>query len=165
MMQKKKILVCIDKIKNLNSGLGRVSIEFAKELINHKEFDYTFLVPENYPEDDFYGHPIIRLSVFKKFFSGYMKQFDLVHLLYQSPKYSFRRSIKVLMTIHDINFIHVKSKAKQIKYKKRMQRAINEVNALGFISKFSQEDTARHFKIDKLEHQKVIYNGVSFVSV
>jgi len=161
MSKKKKILICIDKIKNLNSGLGRVSIEFANEIINTNNFDYSFLVPSNYEGDNFNGHEVIKLSILKKYFSGYMRKFDLVHLLYQSPKYSYSKARKILMTIHDINFIHVKSDAKKVKYQKKMQKSIDKSDALCFISEFSMTDTNSYLEIDDKKVQKVIYNGVS----
>ena len=95
MNTRKKILVCVDKIKDLNSGLGRISIEFANELKKNTEFEYTFLLPAHYKGDAFSGCKVIRLTRLKKYFSDYMKHFDLVHLLYQSPGYSFRKARKV----------------------------------------------------------------------
>lgn len=164
-MNRKKILICVDKIKDLNSGLGRVSIEFAKELMNSDEFEYTYLVPAKYEGDDFIGCKTIKLNLFRKFFSGYMRQFDLVHLLYQSPNYKFKWAKKVLMTIHDINFIHVKSDSKKIKYSNRMQKALDLSDALCYISQFSKEDTNQHLSIYKEKPQKVIYNGVALEDV
>ncbi|MDH5546851.1 MAG: glycosyltransferase family 4 protein [Gammaproteobacteria bacterium] len=131
------------------------------ELINNNEYDYTFLVPKNYPENDFFGHGIVRLTAWKRQFSGYMKEFDLVHLLYQSPSYSFRHAQKSLMTVHDINFMHVKNTGKRLKYKRKMQQIIDAVDSLCFISEFAKNDTNSNLNFDRSKRQRVIYNGVT----
>lgn len=160
-MRKQNILVCVDKIKDLHSGLGRVSIDYASQLSETDVFDITFLVHSSFQGDKLYGCPVIKLTNFRKYLSFYMSRFDLVHLLYQSPKYSYACAKKVLMTIHDLNYLYTKSSKKQIKYKRRTMKSIRRVDALCFISKFSRTDCISNFPVVKSKTSKVIYNGSS----
>ncbi len=152
----KKILISLDKIKNPNSGLGKVSIDFYNEISKRGDFEYTFLVPKGYKDKISNS---ITLTIWKRIFSGYMKQFDLVHILHQLPSYSLSSAKKLLFTIHDLNFLYTKSAKKREKYKRRIEANTKQASGLAFISKFTQTDFFNNISSVKDKLSTIIHNG------
>ena len=90
-----------------------------------------------------------------------MPHYDLWHSIHQmSPFRPSSRSTRRIVTIHDVNFIYEKRGAKRQKYTHRLQCECDSADVICFISRFAQNDTAKHINIgDKPQH--VIYNGVA----
>lgn len=141
--------------------MGRVSTDFSAEIIKTDAFEYTFLVPPKQNISYINEKNSCELSLFRKFFSTYMKQFDICHVIHQLPKFSFSSAQKVVLTIHDLNFRYIKSSSKQKKYKRIVQKAVNKANYLCFISEFTKNDCFHYLKIPTHLPTKVIYNGVN----
>lgn len=157
----KKILICLDLLKYPNRGLGRVSIDFSSQLTHSQNFDYTFLVPQNIHNHHLTNQKLIKLDLKKKFFSNYMKEFDVCHIIHQHPKFSFQKAKRKVLTIHDLNFLYTKNKTKQIKYHRIVQNAIYQADAICFISEFTKNDCFNHLNIPSDKITAVIYNGVN----
>ena len=157
----KNVLICLDLIKHPYSGMGRVSADFSSEIVKTSDFDYTFLVPPKQSINYLNNSNTCKLNVFRKLSSGYMKQYDICHVLHQLPKFSFRKAKKVVLTVHDLNFRYTKSKSKQKKYRRIVQLAINKADYLCFISEFTKNDCFEHLQIPANTKTAVIYNGVN----
>ncbi len=155
----KKILISLDRIKYTNSGLGKVSIDFYNEISKRDDFEYTFLVPKGYENKIPKTSNTIILTPWKRFFSGYMKRFDLVHILHQLPSYSVSGAKKLLFTIHDLNFLYTKNAKKREKYRRRIEANTKQADALAFISKFTQRDCFNNISSIDKKPSTVIYNG------
>ncbi|MBI9064141.1 MAG: glycosyltransferase family 4 protein [Marinilabiliaceae bacterium] len=155
---KKKILISLDRIKYPNSGLGRVSIDFMNEVIKNEEFEFTFLVPKGF-EKKIPSMRTVSLTFFRRFFSGYMQSFDLVHIIHQLPAYSISKAPKLILTVHDLNFLYTKNEKKRIKYRKRIQKIINTAHVLSFISEFTKNDCLKNLTIPANKKLRVIHNG------
>jgi glycosyltransferase involved in cell wall biosynthesis len=90
-----------------------------------------------------------------------MPRYDLWHSIHQmSPFRPSSRSTRRIVTIHDVNFIYEKRGAKRQKYTHRLQRECDSADVICFISRFAQNDTAKHINIGG-KPQHVIYNGVA----
>src|SRR5574344_492901 len=157
----KKILICLDLLKYPNRVLGRVSIDFSNQLAHSQNFDYTFLVPKNLKKHHLTNQKLIGLDLNKKFFSNYMKEFDVCHIIHQLPKFSFQKARRKVLTIHDLNFLYTKNKTKQRKYHNIVQKAIYQADAICFISEFTKNDCFNHLDIPSDKITAVIYNGVN----
>ncbi len=155
----KKILISLDKIKNPNSGLGKVSIDFYNEISKRGDFEYTFLVPKGYENKTPITSDTITLTLWRRIFSGYMKRFDLVHILHQLPSYSLSGAKKLLFTIHDLNFLYTKNAKKREKYRRKIESNTQKATALAFISKFTQNDFFNNISSAEGKPSMVIYNG------
>lgn len=157
-----KILICLDPLKTPFNGLGRVSIDFSTELLRRDVKDsITYLVPvknhgyaRQFPNIEF-------LTNVKKIWSGYMRKYDLVHVTHQVSKFSIRKAKKVVLTIHDLNFLYVKSSSKQKKYKRKVQKLVDKADYLCFISEFTKQECITHLTIEPDKPKSVIYNGVN----
>lgn len=153
------ILVCLDLLKHPYSGMGRVSIDFSNELMKRANENLSFLVPRQFISE-FRWEKVVELNWKRKIFSKYLRHVEVCHVLHQLPKFSFKKAPKVVLTIHDLNFLYVKNKRKQLKYKRRVQRAINQSNYICFISEYAQSDCIKNMKMPDHVKTKVIYNGV-----
>lgn len=81
----------------------------------------------------------------------------LWHVCFQLSSY-IPKGRKVLITVHDLNFLVEKSGAKQAKYLKKLQKIINKTDAIVTISEFVKRDLLNHIDI-KGKPVSVIYNG------
>ena len=157
---KHKILICLDLLKYPNRGLGRVSLDFSQELVKSDGFDYTYLIPSCAQADLMKNQPIIELNNLRKLSSDFMKEFSVCHIIHQLPKFSYRKARKIVLTIHDLNFMYVKNDRKQKKYRHIVQSAVDKADAICFISNFTRDDCFNHLSISPDKITKVIYNGV-----
>lgn len=160
-----KILICLDLIKYPNRGLGRVSLDFSQQLVKTGGFDYSFLMPPKIKVKHLEYQKIVELNIFRRFSSGYMKKFDVCHVIHQLPKFSYNKAKRMVLTIHDLNFLYTKSPVKQQKYRQMVQSAINKSDAICFISDFTRSDCFEHLSIPSDKITKVIYNGVNDLAI
>ncbi len=159
---RKKVLVCLDRLKFLNCGLGQVALNFGREILNKKpdNYDIVLMLPKKGFKEFEEKSNYIKLNIFKSIFSRYMKNYDLCHIPHQLPSYSFGHSNKNILTIHDLNFIFTKSLFKSNRYLHRVQNNIKKADAIVFISDFTRQMTHKYLNIPKNKITEVIYNGV-----
>ncbi len=160
---KKKVLVCLDRLKFLNCGLGQVALNFGREILKKQSQNYNivFMLPQTgFKEFEEHAN-YIKLNVFKSIFARYMRKYDLCHVPHQLPSYNFGKSAKNILTIHDLNFILTKSLYKSKRYLKNVQQNIYKSDAIVFISDFTKEMTYRYLDIPRTKTVEVIHNGVT----
>jgi glycosyltransferase involved in cell wall biosynthesis len=88
-------------------------------------------------------------------------RFQLWHSTHQASDYfPWKRKMKVLLTIHDLNFLYdpSKSDAKKKKYLAKMKEKIDRADHIVAISNFTLADIRRHLDIGD-KPCSVIYNG------
>ena len=144
----KKILIDFDKIKDPNSGLG----QFCAHLKLH--FDQSPLHLE-------YWRPNKFQKLAKKF-PFLLPKSDVFHAVHQdSPFKPWWPKTKYILTIHDLNALYESSNFGTGEYYKRvLQKRINRASVVTFISKFTESEVMKNFKINPLK-TRVIYNGIS----
>ena len=115
-----RIAIDLEKLRHINTGLGRFSLHLGTELIRMSpgEFDPVFFMSEqssHYFHES--GFDLIRTNVWKKeslqrFFRPMLQPFlpkseiALWHTTHQLAKYlPLDSSIPILLTIHDLNFL------------------------------------------------------------
>ncbi len=159
---KKKVLICLDRLKLLNCGLGQVSLNFGREILKQQSQDYdiVFMLPKKGFKEFEERANYIKLNIFKSIFARYMRHYDLCHVPHQLPSYKFGPSDKNILTIHDLNFILTKSVYKSERYLKDVQKNIYKSDAIVFISDFTKEMAYRYLDIPKTKRIEVIHNGV-----
>jgi glycosyltransferase involved in cell wall biosynthesis len=159
----KKVLVDLGKLKDLNSGLGQVSLNYGHELSNairSTNLSLHFLVPRNFV-DEFEEANIhyIKLSLIKRWFPGLNRKYDLWHAIHQDSGYMPPVDIPYLLTIHDLNFMYEKSKEKAAKRLAILQKKINRASHITFISHFAKNEALKFVDL-KGKPTSIIYNGV-----
>lgn len=160
---RKKVLVCLDRLKHPNCGLGQVSKNIGRKLLetNTPELDFSFLLPASGSEEFENKIDTVNLIPHRNFFDGYMGKFDICHVTHQLPSFKFGAAKRNLITIHDLNFLFTKSKTKKKRYLKKLQRNIYKSDAIAFISEFTKKISYKNLDIPGNKIVRVIYNGVT----
>ncbi len=151
-----KVLIDLNKLSNLNCGLGQVAINFASEIAKtDSSLELNFLVPPS-----FVGYFGDRPNYFtNETIKKHLQDFDLWHSIHQEPSILPKDNTKLLLTIHDLNFIGEKSKFKAKIRLKKLQKIVNRSNHISFISEYSKTDAYKNLDLSNI-HTSVIYNGV-----
>ena len=154
-----EILVDILKAKDLYSGLGQFSVNFAEELQAHipRDHRFTFLAPAGFslPNEAHYDRPDLR----KRYLPVFNKPYDLWHSLHQFPSFRPGPRSKWILTVHDLNFMLEKEPAKSKRYLARLQRNIDRADAITTISHFTRAELEQHLDL-RGKNVTVIHNGV-----
>lgn len=152
-----KILIDLQKLSNLNCGLGQVALNFGKAISEiETNLELNFLLP-----NEFIGYFGNNVNYFtSKTISASKKIFDVWHSIHQEPSILPEKETEFLMTIHDLNFLGEKNERKANKRLKDLQKLVNQANHLCFISEFSQNSAIENLELNSINTQ-VIYNGVS----
>lgn len=159
----KSILIDLERLKYPFTGLYSYAMSLGKMLIKKKteKEDFSFFVPKNF--NGFFGSEVkyrIQKSIQKLIFSGTGK-YDIWHSTYQGTSYYPRnKSVKIIQTIHDLNFLHEKDNSpEKIKAElKKIQDGIDRADVITTISKFTMQEVEQNLRINNQE-KKVIYNG------
>lgn len=162
---RKSLLINLYKLKNTNCGLGQVSLNYGKYLEENyqrdeHDFDIYLLLPKEYIGQ--FGDQVryIRASWWRRVFPFLMPRFTAWHSTYQMAKFwPFFKGTKVILTIHDFNFIYEKSKLKSNIYLRRIRKEIKNATRIIAISEFTRNETMQYANVDS-DDIKIVYNGV-----
>ncbi len=162
-IKKKRILIDLERLKYINTGLGQVCLNFGKELAKYQseKIEFVFLVPRKYK--GFFGNNISYevVSIKRKFFSFLCSNYDLWYSIHQDSKYfPSKSSTPYVLTVHDLNFIKEKTAKKVSKRLKRLQRRIDRAVEIVTISDYTKKELLK--QINYLAEKKIrtIYNGI-----
>jgi len=161
-MKKFNVLIDLDRLKVLNTGLGQVAYLFGKELskLNDPRLRFTFLVPPKFKGEFGNNVDYETTSLIRRYFPFLCKKYDLWHAIHQDSAYfPGDRSISYLLTIHDLNFLGEKTISKARKRIKLLQFKVNRAIEVIAISKFTKEVILQNLRLDN-KIVTVIYNGV-----
>lgn len=163
-MSRKKILIDLYKIKDLYTGLGQFSANFAYEIAKHqdKDFHFSFLVPAgaaSLPENI----PIIRAHSLRRYFPMLNSGFDVWHSLHQFPSHFPSPSTRQILTVHDLNFLTEKNPAKAAVYLRRLQRNVQGAHTVTAISEYTRKHLLEHIPV--AQKVEVVHNGVALPPV
>lgn len=89
------------------------------------------------------------------------RKIDVWHNTFQgSMYYPRRRNLKLILTIHDLNFLYDenKTRSKKERYLEKLKRKIDRADHVVAISDFSLEDVKKYINLDG-KPCSVIYNG------
>ncbi len=160
-MKKKKIIVDIERMKYPFTGLHNYCENLYKNLLNSNselfEFHFFSHSSVNLPED------INRMNrkLIEKFFLIKPKKYKLWHVTYQDSKFVPNTKIKIVYTIHDLNFLYTnKSEAKKKKMLQKIQATIKRADHITVISNFVLNDIKKNLNLYN-KPVTVIHNGVT----
>jgi glycosyltransferase involved in cell wall biosynthesis len=157
----KKVLVDLGKLKDLNSGLGQVSMNFGQALALQSSSDLSleYLVPENFQQQFGSNVSYCSLSTLRRWFPSLNKKYDAWHAIHQDSGFMPSSKVPYLLTVHDLNFMYEKSKSKALKRLDILKHKIDRAYHVSFISKFAQEEALKYLSLEG-KSTSVIYNGV-----
>lgn len=153
------VIVDCEKMKYPNTGLFFFCDMLSKALVKecNNSNDLGFYVPSKYVGrwgKDFYYK---KKNLFDKICIFNPLKCKLWHTTFQLAHY-LPVNGKILLTVHDLNFLYEKSQKKQIKYMARMQKLIDRADRIVAISEFTKTDLLKHTNIGG-KRIDVIYNG------
>lgn len=153
----KKILIDLLKLSNLNCGLGQVALNFGKALCESNSiFDLNYLVPKSFI--GYFGDGVKYFT--PKTIKKELNTFDLWHCIHQEPDFLPKNDTKLLITIHDLNFLGEKSERKSAIRLKKLQNLVDRTKKVVFISDFSRKIALENLNYPK-DKTTIIYNGVT----
>ncbi len=159
-MKKKKVVIDVERMKYSFTGLHNYCENLYVNLLeqNQEDFEFSFFTPTSV---ELLSHVNrIDCSLKDKFLLTKSKDFDLWHITYQNSKYVPINNVKIVFTIHDLNFLYTdKSESKKRKLLKKVQKTIDKSAYITVISNYVLSDVKKHLNIQNKPIQ-VIHNGV-----
>ena len=161
--QKIKIIVDVERMKHPFTGLYFYCRNLALNLdkFYSNEFDFFFYT---FSKVKFPKH--LKTIFFKlkdKFYLKPLSGTKLWHTTWQNSNYIPVGNVKLVLTIHDLNFLYTdKPQYKKDRLLKAVQEKINRADAVTVISNFVKDDIVKHLDLDN-KKVDVIYNGVELL--
>ena len=160
-----KIIFDCERMKYPDTGLYHYCLNLGKYLeknINLREEQLHFYTPPGQQDWSLTTSNHLTQSPFHKFKLPALNSYDIWHATYQNTHYMpmLNKKIKVVLSIHDLNFMYdeKKSTVKKSKYQHYLQRLINRADVIVCISEYSKKDVLQHCDI-KSKPLFVIHNG------
>jgi glycosyltransferase involved in cell wall biosynthesis len=166
----KKIIFDCERMKYSSTGLYHYCLSLGVHIekkLNKSQEALTFYSPQN--AVDVFGTSSLHIyqNSLQKFYMPKLKGFDVWHSTFQNSNYIPVRNkkIKVVLTIHDLNFLHENNTQKQrFKNLHHLQQNIKRSNAIVCISEFCKNDVLDYCKVgNKPIH--VIHNGTNSLAI
>jgi glycosyltransferase involved in cell wall biosynthesis len=160
---RKKILIDLERLKYINTGLGQVCMNFGLEIskVQSDRFEFYLLVPPKYR--NFFGTSVHYESagLIRKYLPFLCKSYDLWYAIHQDSKY-FPSNSKTpyVLTVHDLNFINEKSEKKAKKRLLKLSRRTMRADSIVAISEFTKGELLNYQNHLLPENINVIYNGI-----
>jgi len=177
-----RVVIDLEKLRHINCGLGRFSLYLAQELLARSDncFEPVFFLPDG-SDHYFEGSPNSDYSSIKvrpwnkESFQRWVRPIGrhfhkgdrpaIWHVTHQTSKYlPFDERIPVVLTVHDLNFLHMTASGDQPerirKRLARVQKLVTRATAIVTVSKYTATDLAQHINVEsKTIH--VVPNGLT----
>ena len=168
------LFIDAERLRDRNSGLGQVCLHLGHELVhqcptdrNGEPWQLTFLVPAG--QSGIFGNDVryIEASWLRKVWMPNLANggaYDVWHCLHQDSAYLPRWSgTKLVLTVHDLNFLERPDYSPEKKARKltQLQRTVDRAGALTAISEYTASVMNEHLRIPASKPVRVIYNGVA----
>jgi glycosyltransferase involved in cell wall biosynthesis len=156
-----------ERTKYADTGLFHYCLNLGKHLQKHADAELekiTFYTPLHSQQSfSAIGNTMLQKSLHKIRMPS-LQGYDIWHATYQDSYYMpfLNKKIKVVLTIHDLNFLYDTSKSKEKKQKclKRLQKLINRADVIVCISEYCKQDVLFYCDINN-KPVHVIYNGTN----
>ncbi|RNC64272.1 glycosyltransferase family 1 protein [Proteiniphilum sp. X52] len=166
---KKRLLVDLSSLKNLYSGLGQIALSYGYYFKDNYHahtslYELTLLVPKRYIGA--FGNKMKYISStnwFRKYCPYTFPKFDIWHSIHQLSRFGpFHSSTKLILTIHDLNYLYERTGNSKIRRHRRLQKKIDRADEIVCISEFTKREVERELQLHDKEC-KVIYNKVQLL--
>ncbi|MBA2115452.1 glycosyltransferase family 4 protein [Bremerella alba] len=170
-----RIVLDLEKSRNACSGLGQFARNLGRALTTEMSDCGLHPIPlvsaaqvNDFSTPDAIKAKLWRKEIFQRWYrwtqSGRSPAYALWHATHQQAKYlPLNSKTRVLLTIHDLNYLREKKGPKIEREHRRIARLIRRADAVTVISKFVAGEVQSHFDLQNKPLQ-VIYNGRPDVS-
>lgn len=165
-----RIVLDLEKSRNRCSGLGQFAYHLGHALTSEmaaRELEPVPLVAAS-EEHEFQTRAVLlakawRKEIFQRWYRWSQAitppDVALWHATHQQARYlPLNPKTKVVLTIHDLNYLREKNGKKIVREHRRIERLIRRADAVTVISRFVAEEVQQHFDLGK-RPLHVIYNG------
>jgi glycosyltransferase involved in cell wall biosynthesis len=166
----KNIVFDCERMKYPDTGIYHYCLNLGSSLQNKladSNFQLNFFSPPNSRPIFDNGQNIVPQHSLQKWWMPDTRLYQLWHATYQNTAYLPRRNrrIKVVLTVHDLNFLYDERKSdfKKEKHLRHLQHNINRADAIVCISDYCRNDVLKHGNT-KGKAVHVIYNGTNALS-
>jgi glycosyltransferase involved in cell wall biosynthesis len=161
-MNKLKVLIDLDRLKDPYNGLGQVALNLAEHLSKREdpELEFTFLVPDAYlgKFGDKVKYEVISLK--RRFLPWLCQAYDLWYTIHQDSWYfPSSKHTPYVLTINDLNFLGEKQGFNRKYRLKRLQLKVNRAKLVTAISHYTAQDITKNLSTHRTD-LRVIYSGV-----
>lgn len=159
-----RVVFDCERMKYVNTGLYYYCLNLGKALRDTMSRDeLAVFIPDHVRQTFEHSTTCIAQHSLQKFLMPSVSQYNIWHCTYQSSQYLPQRNkkIKVLLTVHDLNFLHEDKPAhKKARCLAQLQQNIDRSDAVVCISEFTKNDVLTHCNVG---HRPVyvIYNGTN----
>src|ERR1019366_1608028 len=159
----KRVFLEMEKLKNPHSGLGQFCINIGEyfQLLNPENIQLDFYLPAF--QKDVFGEQFnyVKQTAIHKFLPIDSNKYDVWHCLQQDSHYlPNNKNVKLVLTIHDLNFLEKYKGAKQKHKLNSLQKRVNKASAITVISKFTETIVRENLQLNNIPVH-VIGNGNS----
>ena len=156
-----KVYLDLEKLKTPNSGLGQFGLHLSNEIIKRLgKNNVGVYIPEAYTEY-YQGVESKTTSILHKYIGVEVKAL-VWHSFHQEAVYFPKdKQVKLVLTIHDLNFLDKYSGAKRKRHLRRLQHLVSAVSAVAFISRYTRKIAESHLTFPEGITKSVIYNGLA----
>lgn len=160
------VLDC-ERMKYADTGIYHYCLNLGRHLlqiINPQEEKLSFYAPPKAQEALGLRNSFINQHSLHKFLMPGLRKYDIWHATYQNTSYIpvLNNSIKVILTIHDLNFIHDENKkpSKKKSHLAHLQANIDRSDAIVCISEFCKKDVLTYCNVGNRPIY-IIHNGTN----
>lgn len=166
---KKRLLVDLSSLKNKYSGLGQIAFSYGTYFKEHyrKEdapYELTLLLPKKY--FGLFGnevHYVSSTNLIRKHLRFLFPKFDIWHSTNQLSRFRPNdQETKLILTIHDLNFLYEKTEGARTRRIKKIQEKIQRANEIVCISHFTKNEVECNLQLNE-KKCRVIYNKVNLL--
>jgi glycosyltransferase involved in cell wall biosynthesis len=157
------VLLEMEKLKVPHSGLGQFCLHVGAELVAGRPegTDLAFYVPRSHLGA--FGERVRYLvhSPLHKLTGASRQPFDVWHCIHQDSRYlPRRRSTRLVLTIHDLNFLQKYSGQRRAARLRALQQRVERADGVTFISAYTEATARQHLRFGA-RPTRVVYNGNS----
>jgi glycosyltransferase involved in cell wall biosynthesis len=163
----KNILIDAERTRYVHTGLYHFCRHLLHAIVNQscgEEYCLSTYAPEREWALLNNSMPLVKQYSLHKFYQPFLDKFQLIHSTFQGTNYfPFCLKGKVLLTVHDLNFLHEgRSAAVQKKCLGNLEKKLERADLVVAISNFVKKDLLQHTSVEP-EKVKVIHNGCNIL--
>jgi hypothetical protein len=136
-MTRTEVIIEMEKLHNLNSGLGQFCLHLGRAILEEKEKpNIKFFVPAN--KKGIFGKKYCVKKKWHHRYFGVNADCKIWHQAHQSSVYLPKnKRTKVILTVHDLNFLDKYEGKKLEKYRRILQKNIDRADLITVISDYT----------------------------
>jgi glycosyltransferase involved in cell wall biosynthesis len=129
----------MERLRHPATGLGQFCLHLGRQFIvqDTSDLDLRFFLPSSRRTLFGTGRKYVIQHGWHKLFIPGSSQYDVWHCFHQDSKYLPRSKSRVLLTIHDLNFLSKYSGPKQVRRLKRLQDRVFRSSGIAVDSHFT----------------------------